>query len=247
MPINVGHVRGAAPCSRACSLVLTNVGQASLMMNALDSLQPLTQWPGLGPPDLLRPEPEGQTDGEGSWRPGALGTEPACSIYLTHPVMVDSLVKTGNRGQIARPCSRALWEMGQDEPCRPQGHAARSPQQMSPFPPVLLSAGLSLLLLGVRCHEENAGRTQGIVGGYKTACRGVRCRAQLDKLEVGVGSGEGQGRRARAPVDQDQTRMPPLFQDIRFLSHLRFCADQDTATAPPVLIGRRWAVFLMGV
>lgn len=77
--------------------------------------------------------------------------------------------------------------------------------------------------------------------------QGVRCRAQLDELGVGVGSGEGQGRRARAPVGQDQTRMPTLFQDIRFLSHLRFCAYQNTPTAPPVLIGRRLAVFLMGV
>lgn len=113
-------------------------------------------------------------------------------LYLPHPSRHGGQFgKNREQRAEARPCSRALWEMGQEEPCRPQGHAACSPQQMSPFPPVFLSAGLSLYLLGVRCHEENAGRTQGIVGGCKTACRGVRCRAQLDKLGVGVRSGEG--------------------------------------------------------
>lgn len=208
-----------------------------------DSLQPLPQWPGLGPPNLLRPEPEGQTAGERSWSPGALGTEPACSIYPTHPVMVGSLVKTGNRGQLARPCSRALWEMGQDDPCRPRGHAARSSLQMSPFPPVLLSAGLGPHLLGVRCREENAGRTQGIVGGYKTACRGVRCRAQLDKVGVGVGSGEGQGRRARAPKGQDQTRMPPLFQNKVPEPFAVLCRSGHPHCTPLCLSEEDWLFF----
>ena len=81
-PVDVGaRQKGSPPSSPACSLALPTIGLPPSGWMPQVTLQTLNKCPDPGPPDLLRPEPEGLTGGERSF-PRVSGPGPASSVYL---------------------------------------------------------------------------------------------------------------------------------------------------------------------